>query len=181
MSLRLGVHRAEADVKLARANAYSDVYVLWQPYTFQDNSPYGLKSQYLVGPWVRDRAAADLQPQSGGISRAKINRVTQTELQLGDVENAGPDRRRGGRPGISGDASGGRRAVAAYPPRRPRQVRDNALKLYREGAEASSNGWTPSKTTISLSSNTSIRRSDTAACFRSTRLSAARSCPDQRE
>jgi len=48
VSFRLGVVRAEADVKLARANAFSDVYVLWQPYTFQDNTPYGLKSQYSL-------------------------------------------------------------------------------------------------------------------------------------
>ena len=41
---RLGVSRARADVRLAKANAYSDVYLLWQPYTFQDNSPYGVKS-----------------------------------------------------------------------------------------------------------------------------------------
>ncbi len=46
ISFRLGVSRAESDVRLARANAMSDVYVLWQPYTFQDNSPYGLKGQY---------------------------------------------------------------------------------------------------------------------------------------
>ena len=31
---------------LPRLTHYSDVYVLWQPYTFQDNTPYGLKSQY---------------------------------------------------------------------------------------------------------------------------------------
>ena len=59
LSFRLGIVRAEADVRLARANAFSDVYVLWQPYTFQDNTPYGLKSQYLVG-FRRDRTHADL-------------------------------------------------------------------------------------------------------------------------
>ena len=51
VSFRLGVSRAEADVRLAKANAYSDVYVLWQPYTFQDNTPYGLKSA-SPGPWA---------------------------------------------------------------------------------------------------------------------------------
>ena len=56
--------RAEADVRLAKANAYSDVYVLWQPYTFQDNTPYGLEEPVLMGPG-RDRALADLQPQPG--------------------------------------------------------------------------------------------------------------------
>ena len=64
VSLRLGVHRAEADVRLAKANAYSDVYVLWQPYTFQDNTPIRLEEPVFMGPG-RDRASADLQPQSG--------------------------------------------------------------------------------------------------------------------
>jgi outer membrane protein, heavy metal efflux system len=84
VSVRLGVHRAEADVKLAKANAYSDVYVLWQPYTFQDNSPYGLKSQYSWALGVTVPLPLYNRNQ-GGISRAKIN-VTQTELELGDLE-----------------------------------------------------------------------------------------------
>jgi cobalt-zinc-cadmium efflux system outer membrane protein len=41
---RLGVARARADVRVARANRFGDAYVLYQPYTFQDNSPSGLKS-----------------------------------------------------------------------------------------------------------------------------------------
>ncbi len=78
------MHRAEADVRLAKANAYSDVYVLWQPYTFQDNSPYGLKSQYSWALGVTVPLPIYNRNQ-GGISRAKIN-VTQSELQLGDLE-----------------------------------------------------------------------------------------------
>ena len=84
VSVRLGIQRAEADVRLAKANAYSDVYVLWQPYTFQDNSPYGLKSQYSWALGVTVPLPIYNRNQ-GGISRAKIN-VTQSELQLGDLE-----------------------------------------------------------------------------------------------
>ena len=76
--------RANADFKLAKANAYSDVYVLWQPYTFQDNSPYGLKSQYSWALGVTVPLPIYNRNQ-GGISRAKVN-VTQTELQLSDLE-----------------------------------------------------------------------------------------------
>jgi cobalt-zinc-cadmium efflux system outer membrane protein len=128
MSLRLGVHRAEADVKLAKANAYSDVYVLWQPYTFQDNSPYGLKSQYS---WALGLTVPlpIYNRNQGGIS--KIN-VTQSELQLGDLERQAQ---------IDVEA-----AVLEYevtrrevddlkehvlPP--AKQVRDNALTLYTQG------------------------------------------------
>jgi outer membrane protein, heavy metal efflux system len=84
VSLRLGVHRAQADVRLAKANAYSDVYVLWQPYTFQDNAPYGLKSQYSWALGVTVPLPIYNRNQ-GGIERAKLN-VTQSELELADLE-----------------------------------------------------------------------------------------------
>jgi cobalt-zinc-cadmium efflux system outer membrane protein len=84
VSFRLGVSRAEADVRLARANAYSDVFVLWQPYTYQDNAPYGLRSQvsWALGVTV---PLPVYNRNQGGIERAKIN-VTQSEMQLSDNE-----------------------------------------------------------------------------------------------
>ena len=133
VSLRLGIHRAEADVRLAKANAYSDVYVLWQPYTFQDNAPYGLKSQYSWALGVTVPLPIYNRNQ-GGIARAKIN-VTQTELQLGDLERQAQ---------IDVEE-----AVQEYevtrrevdelrehviPP--AQQVRDNVFKLYTEGASS---------------------------------------------
>ena len=128
-----GSARAEADVRLAKANAYSDVYVLWQPYTFQDNSPYGLKSQYSWALGVTVPLPIYNRNQ-GGISRAKIN-VTQTELQLGDLERQAQ---------IDVEE-----AVQEYevtrrevdelrdhvlPP--AKQVLDNVYKLYTEGASS---------------------------------------------
>jgi cobalt-zinc-cadmium efflux system outer membrane protein len=81
---RLGVSRAQADVRLARANAFSDIYVLWQPYTFQDNSPYGVKSatSWALGATV---PLPIYNRNQGGISRAKIN-VDQSRMQLADAE-----------------------------------------------------------------------------------------------
>ena len=84
VSFRLGIVRAEADVRLARANAYNDVYVLWQPYTFQDNTPFGLKSQYSWALGVTVPMPIYNRNQ-GGIERAKIN-VTQSQMQLADQE-----------------------------------------------------------------------------------------------
>lgn len=84
MAYRLGVSRAEADVRLAKANALSDVYVLWQPYTFQDNSPYGLKGQYSWALGVTVPVPIYNRNQ-GGIQRAKIN-VDQSQMQLADQE-----------------------------------------------------------------------------------------------
>jgi cobalt-zinc-cadmium efflux system outer membrane protein len=84
VAFRLGVSRAHADVRLARANAYSDVYVLWQPYTFQDNSPYGVKSatSWALGVTV---PLPIYNRNQGGILRAKMN-VDQSKLELADVE-----------------------------------------------------------------------------------------------
>ena len=81
---RLGIERAEADVRLAKANAYSDVYILWQPYTFQDNSPYGLKSQYswALGATV---PLPVYNRNQGGIARAKLN-VGQSGAPATDLE-----------------------------------------------------------------------------------------------
>jgi len=84
LSFRLGVGRAEADVRLARANALSDVYVLWQPYTFQNNAPYGLRSQISWAFGVTAPMPIYNRNQ-GGIQRAKLN-VTQTQIQLADLE-----------------------------------------------------------------------------------------------
>ena len=44
VAFRLGVQRAEADTRLARANRVSDVYLLYQPYTFQNNAPFDKQS-----------------------------------------------------------------------------------------------------------------------------------------
>ena len=83
-AFRLGVSMAEASVRLAKANAYSDVYGLWQPYTFQNNAPFGLRSQvsWAIGVTV---PLPVYNRNQGGISRAKIN-VTQSEVQLSDAE-----------------------------------------------------------------------------------------------
>jgi len=83
-AFRFGVSYAESAVRLAKANAFSDVYLLWQPYTLQDNIPYGLKSQvsWAVGVTV---PMPIYNRNQGGIARAKIN-VTQSEVQLSDME-----------------------------------------------------------------------------------------------
>ena len=83
-AFRLGVSRAEADVQLARANRLNDVYVLLQPYTFQDNTPQGLKSSasYAVGVTV---PLPIYNRNQGNIQRARLN-VTQTQIQLASLE-----------------------------------------------------------------------------------------------
>jgi cobalt-zinc-cadmium efflux system outer membrane protein len=84
VSFRLGVQRAEADVKLAKANRLSDVYVLYQPYTLQDNTPFGLKSatSWALGVTV---PLPVYNRNQGGILRAQLN-VTQTQIELATLE-----------------------------------------------------------------------------------------------
>lgn len=79
-SYRLGVGRARADVQLARANRLNDVYVLYQPYTFQDNSPFGLKSatSWALGVTV---PLPIYNRNQGVIRRAELN-VTQTQTEM---------------------------------------------------------------------------------------------------
>jgi len=84
VSYRLGVQRAEADVRLARANRYSNPYLLFQPYTYQDNTPYGVKSavSYALGVTV---PLPVFNRNQGGVQRAVLN-VTQTQIGLSDTE-----------------------------------------------------------------------------------------------
>jgi outer membrane protein, heavy metal efflux system len=84
ISYRLGVQRAEADVRLARASRFSNPYLLFQPYTYQDNTPYGLKSavSYALGVTV---PLPVFNRNQGGIQRAILN-VSQTQIELSEVE-----------------------------------------------------------------------------------------------
>lgn len=83
-AFRLGMQRAEADVKLAVANRYSDVYLLVQPYTFQNNAPYGTSSatSWAVGATV---PLPIFNRNQGNIQRARLN-VIQTEVEMRDLE-----------------------------------------------------------------------------------------------
>ncbi|MFO0888419.1 MAG: TolC family protein [Isosphaeraceae bacterium] len=83
---RLGVTRADADVRLARAERYADVYLLAQPYTYQDNRPYGLKSptSWAVGITV---PLPVYNRNQGNIDRARSNAV-QSRVELSAIERA---------------------------------------------------------------------------------------------
>jgi cobalt-zinc-cadmium efflux system outer membrane protein len=84
VAFRLGVKSAEANVRLQLANRFTDVYVLYQPYTLQDNSPYGLKSpiSWALGVTV---PLPVYNRNQGGIARAKLN-VTQSQIELSSLE-----------------------------------------------------------------------------------------------
>jgi outer membrane protein, heavy metal efflux system len=84
VAYRLGVGRAQSEVKLAHANRLSDVYLLAQPYTFQDNSPFGQKSSHSWALGVTIPLPIYNRNQ-GNIERARLN-VGQTQAELASLE-----------------------------------------------------------------------------------------------
>ncbi len=83
-AFRLGVLRAQGDELLARRNKYSDVYLLWQPYTMQDNGYLGFKNSYSYAFGVT--VALPLYNRNqGNIQRAGLN-IRQTEVEMTQQE-----------------------------------------------------------------------------------------------
>ena len=86
VAFRLGIQYAQSDVRLAQAQRFQDVFLLVQPYTFQDNStqPVHLKSahSWAVGLTV---PLPIFDRNQGRIQRAQIN-VRQTQIDLATLE-----------------------------------------------------------------------------------------------
>jgi outer membrane protein, heavy metal efflux system len=80
MAYRLGITSAYANVGLQRASRFSDAYLLCQPYTYQNNAPFGKQSgtSWALGITV---PLPVFNRNQGNIERARIN-VHQTEVQL---------------------------------------------------------------------------------------------------
>jgi cobalt-zinc-cadmium efflux system outer membrane protein len=84
VALRFGTGLASADVRLARAERFQDVYVLYQPYTFQNNAPFNTKSSHSWALGVTVPLPIYNRNQ-GNIQRAQTN-VSQTKTQLAAAE-----------------------------------------------------------------------------------------------
>ncbi|WP_435011261.1 TolC family protein [Tundrisphaera lichenicola] len=84
IAYRLGVSRSQADVKLARANRFSDVYLVYQPYTFQDGKAFGYKATYSWGAGVNATLPLFNRNQ-GNIARAECN-ARQTQVEMAALE-----------------------------------------------------------------------------------------------
>lgn len=79
-AFRIGVERASADVDLALANRFADVYVLYQPYTMQSNTPAALPPahSWALGVTV---PLPIFNRNQGNIARSRLN-VDQTRLEV---------------------------------------------------------------------------------------------------
>jgi cobalt-zinc-cadmium efflux system outer membrane protein len=83
VSYRLGIARAEADVKLAKAQRFSDVYLLYQPYTaYKPPAGLGSVNFWAIGATV---PLPVYNRNQGNIERAKIN-VSQVKTELASRE-----------------------------------------------------------------------------------------------
>jgi cobalt-zinc-cadmium efflux system outer membrane protein len=84
VAYRFGTLVATANVQLQRANRFQDAYLLYQPFTWQNNAPYGRQSgaSWAIGVtlplplWNRNQ---------GNIERARLN-VSQSEVEREFVE-----------------------------------------------------------------------------------------------
>lgn len=81
---RLDVVRAEAEISLSRANRFADTYLLYQPYTFQNNAPFGTKSatSWALGTTV---PVPIFNRNQGGVLRSRIA-AEQVRAQLATLE-----------------------------------------------------------------------------------------------
>jgi outer membrane protein, heavy metal efflux system len=81
---RLGVLRAQSEVRLARANRFDDVFLLYQPYSNQQSLKPGERpgTSWAVGLTV---PLPVYNRNQGNIARA-AHTVTQTEVQLANLE-----------------------------------------------------------------------------------------------
>ena len=81
---RSGIEVAEANVELQRRNRFQDAYFLYQPFTYQNNAPYGRQSgaSWALGITV---PVPVFNRNQGNIERAMLN-VRQSQLERMNVE-----------------------------------------------------------------------------------------------
>jgi cobalt-zinc-cadmium efflux system outer membrane protein len=84
VAYRLGLGTAESGVRLARANRYQDAYLLYQPFTFQNNAPFQRESatSWAVGMTFPLPA---YNRNQGNIERARQN-VIQSQIELAAIQ-----------------------------------------------------------------------------------------------
>jgi cobalt-zinc-cadmium efflux system outer membrane protein len=84
VAYRLGLGSAESGVRLAQANRFQDAYLLYQPYTFQNNAPFGKESAISWALGLTFPLPVYNRNQ-GNIERARLN-VTQSQMELAAIE-----------------------------------------------------------------------------------------------
>jgi len=81
---RMGLKRATADVRLAKANRFSDLYLVYQPYTDQSGRAFGVKDTYSWSVGV-NAALPVFNRNQGNVMLAETN-VAQTRIEVLSME-----------------------------------------------------------------------------------------------
>ena len=131
MAYRLGILRAEGDVKLARANRLSDVYLLYQPYTFQNNAPFD-KESTTSWAWAGVTVPSPLFNRNQGNIQGAGSTSHQSRVEVADCAA-----------GRGNEVRQAEREYALRPARRAgiegrllpaaTRVRDDAYRLFIQG------------------------------------------------
>ncbi|WP_158633571.1 TolC family protein [Tautonia sociabilis] len=80
---RIGIRRADANVRLQRANRFEDVFLFYQPYTHQaGRADSGTNTSWAIGATI---PLPIYNRNQGNIERARHTAV-QTKIQLADLE-----------------------------------------------------------------------------------------------
>lgn len=84
VSYRIGVRRAQEDVRLQRAERFPDIFLLYTPYGYRNNAWVGEQSatSWSIGALV---SIPILNRNQGNIQRARHN-VIQTQIELSGLE-----------------------------------------------------------------------------------------------
>jgi cobalt-zinc-cadmium efflux system outer membrane protein len=132
VSYRLGVRRAQADVKLQKAERFPDVFVLYTPYGFRNNAPEGQKSatSWSVGALV---SLPILNRNQGNILRAE-HTVLQTQIELSGLERQVLSEVERAWLEYSSTRAAVQRLERGILPR-ARRLRDQKFALYTQGQE----------------------------------------------
>ncbi|MBI2826495.1 MAG: TolC family protein [Planctomycetia bacterium] len=132
VAYRLGIQRAQADVGLARAEAFPDVFVLYTPFGFRNNTPTGGQDATSWSLGVMTSVPL-LNRNQGNIRRAEIN-VSQTRTELAGVQRQiEAEVRTAFKAYDTASAAAQRLSHDVLP--RAQGIRNRTLNLYKAGEE----------------------------------------------
>lgn len=132
IAFRLGIQRAQADVRLARAEATPEVFMLYTPYNFRNNQPTGGQNATSWG--LGGMATVPIYNRNqGNIRRAQIN-VAQTSSELAALERQVVAEVRRARLEYDFTERAMQRVEKQILPQ-ARHWRDDKFKLYSDGKE----------------------------------------------
>ncbi len=130
VAYRLGVRRAAADVQLAEAEKYSDVFVLYTPYDLRNNVPTGGQNATSWSTAVFGSIPLFNRNQ-GNIRRAQLN-VSQTRVELAGLEQQINEEVHSAYTEYIASRDTVNRLEESILPR-SRRIRDSSLRLLEQG------------------------------------------------